>query len=132
MKRLLNLCLLFGCLVLSFAFLAGDSFARGGRGGGGRGGGGGGRGGGGRGGGRGGRGGRGGSGNTEGRRTRSEVLKDLEERRIQEEREARIADARMIGATGAFDSLHERLLKEEREKAAAERRRDWRGRANPG
>ena len=32
----------------------------------------------------------------------------------------------------AFDELHKKILDEEREKAAAERREDWRGRANPG
>ncbi|MEN8149840.1 MAG: hypothetical protein ABFS86_08460 [Planctomycetota bacterium] len=104
---------------LGFALVAEDILARGGRGGrgGGRGGG-----------GRGGRG-RGGSG---GNQSRKEVVKDLEERRAAEEREARIEAARRLGAQSAFDEMQDKILDAEREEAAAKRRQDWRGLANPG
>jgi len=108
---------------------------RGGRGGGGRGGGG--RGGGGRGGrGGGGRGGigggRGGGGRSAGMEDRKDVVKDLEERRLQMEKEQRITEARAVGAEAALDARQQRILEAERERAAAERRIEWRGRANPG
>ena len=135
MKRLIRVLAVSLFVLLSSVFMMRELDARGGRGGG-RGGGGGGRGGGGggRGGGRGGRGGgRGkGGGGSGGEQSRKDVTKDLEERRAAEERESRIADARRIGATSAFDDLQKKILDAEREKVAAERRRDWRGRANPG
>ena len=77
-------------------------------------------------------GGQGGNRSDSGRQTAAEVAKDLEERLLQEDREARILDARRVGAQSAYDAAMWKILTEEREKAAAERRRDWRGLANPG
>ena len=112
-----------------------EAMARGGWGGGGRGGGGGG-------GGRGGwgrgpslGGGRGGGGfgkRADGITDRGDVAKDLEERRAQDEKEARITEARKSGAETAFDDMQNGILVKEREKAAADRRDDWRKLANPG
>jgi len=120
MKKILRTIALLALVVLTGGLLATDVGARGGRGG--RGGG--------RGGGRPGRGGRGGG--TGGNTNREDVAKDLEERQLQAEKEDRIGEARQAGAESVFDELHRKLLDEEREKAAAERRADWRGRANPG
>jgi hypothetical protein len=126
--------------LMTFGMLAGSTSTAeargrggGGRGGGGGGRGGGGRGGGGRGGGRGfGGGGRGGGGRSSGMTDRKDVVKDLEERRLQMEKEERITEARALGAETAYDEMQLRILDEEREKAAAKRRVEWRGRANPG
>jgi hypothetical protein len=105
-----------------------------GRGGGGRGGGGGGKGGGGRGGGGrgGGKGGRGGGGRSSGMEDRKDVVKDMEERRLQSEKEDRIIEARAAGAEAALDEMQQGILDRERSQAAKERRVDWRSRANPG
>jgi hypothetical protein len=125
-------------LLLVVVFLVGvwvaeaDAWGGGGKGGGGKGGGGYG----GKGGGYGGKGGFGKGfgkgGRSDGMTDRSDVAKDLEERRNQEEKEARITEARQSGAETAFDEMQQGVLEKEREKVAAERRADWRKLANPG
>jgi hypothetical protein len=133
MKRLLKR--IVGFLVVALAvmmagFVASDpASARGGRGGGrgGRGG---------RGGGRGGRtggrfGGRGRGSGTGGVTDRRQVAQDLEDRRLQEEKEERIRESRRIGAEEAYDEMQERVLDGEREAMSEDRRLEWRPRANP-
>ena len=124
MKSLIRFVLVVMAALLTVATLSSDAGARGGRGGGGRGG---------RrlGGGRGGFGGRGGgrSGDTA---SRKDVILDLEQRRLQEEKEARIAEARRLGAETAYDMMQETALDEDREDTSRSRRREWRSRANPG
>ena len=63
---------------------------------------------------------------------RKDVVKDLEERRLQMEKEERITEARAEGAEKALDEMQQAILDRERERAAKERRIEWRGRANPG
>ena len=60
------------------------------------------------------------------------MAKDLEQRRLQEEKEERITEARRAGAESAYDELQKMLQDRDREKAAKQRRQEWRGRANPG
>ena len=63
---------------------------------------------------------------------RKDVVKDLEERRLQLEKEERITEARADGAEAALDAMQQSILDKERNQAAKERRVEWRSRANPG
>ncbi|MCU0725857.1 MAG: hypothetical protein MUE73_08735 [Planctomycetes bacterium] len=61
-----------------------------------------------------------------------EAAKDLEQRRMQQEKEKRIGDARKAGAAETYDAHHRALFRRNREDAAARRRLEWRAAANPG
>ncbi len=60
------------------------------------------------------------------------AAKDLEERRIYQEKEQRIGEARRKGGEATFDEFNRELFGSNLERVAARRLADWGGRANPG
>ncbi len=61
-----------------------------------------------------------------------EAARDLEQRRIYQEKEQRIGEARRKGGEATFDEFNRELFRLDRERAAALRLVEWGGRANPG
>jgi hypothetical protein len=61
-----------------------------------------------------------------------EAARDLEQRRMQQEKEERIGDARKAGAAETYDAHNRNLFRRQREDAATRRRLEWRGAASPG
>ena len=61
-----------------------------------------------------------------------EAAKDLELRRMQQEKEKRIGEARQAGAEFTYDDHQRVIFRKYREEAAAARRLAWRAAASPG
>ena len=61
-----------------------------------------------------------------------EAAKDLEQRRMQQEKEKRIGEARDSGAVFTYDEHNRLLFGKSREEVSTRRRLQWRGLATPG
>ena len=61
-----------------------------------------------------------------------DAAKDLEQRRMQQEKEKRIGEARDSGAVSTYDEHNRMLFRKSREEVATKRRLLWRGLASPG
>ncbi len=61
-----------------------------------------------------------------------EAAKDLELRRMQQEKEKRIGEARQAGAEFTYDDHQRVIFRKYREEAAGKRRLLWRAAASPG